>query len=115
MHRRRFLGLAGCLGLGAGVGAPLLEPESHSAFAAELQKTGPAQDASPQLAVTLDRGWSIATDPDKLASHRSFRRRSPNTTASSGTGLASSLTRIPMPAAAISCASTPSITSRKSG
>ena len=74
MHRRRFLGLAGCLGLGAGVGAPLLEPESHPAFAAELQKTGPSRDASPQLAVTLDRGWSIATDPDNVGRQQGWFR-----------------------------------------
>ena len=74
MHRRRFLGLAGYLGVGAGVGAPLLESAGHAALAAEPDKARSPRNGSPQLAIELDRGWSVATDADNVGRQQGWYR-----------------------------------------
>jgi Glycosyl hydrolases family 2, TIM barrel domain/Glycosyl hydrolases family 2/Glycosyl hydrolases family 2, sugar binding domain len=65
MHRRRFLQLAGRVGVFLGVATPRLHPLAPSKRAAEGKGT---------LAVTLDSGWLIATDPNNVGRDQSWFR-----------------------------------------
>ena len=63
MHRRRFLQLAGRLGAGLGVATPRFDALAQRKKRAEGPQT---------LAVTLDSGWLIATDPDNIGRQQAW-------------------------------------------
>ena len=72
MHRRRFLQLAGRVGAGLGISGPLFEPVTQRAFADKLDHRRSGTSEASSLAVSLDKGWSISTDPDNVGRKQSW-------------------------------------------